>query len=113
MEDFNKILYRVIGERVSRRRKELGLTQKELSEKTAVIGRSSISNIEKGNQQPGLHTLYIICSALDIDVQRILPTYKEVISKSNTKHEEIFKLLSSSDTDEITRNAIKELMTNK
>ena len=113
MENFNKILYRIIGERISHRRKELGLTQKELSEKTATIGRSSISNIEKGNQQPALHTLYTICSILDIDVQRILPTYKDVMSKSNTKHEEIFKLLLSSDTDEITRNAIKELMSKK
>ena len=113
MEDFNKILYRIIGERVSQRRKELGLTQKELSKKTASIGRSSISNIEKGNQQPGLHTLYIICSTLDVDVQRILPTYNEVVSKSNSKQHEMFKLLESTDTDELTKNAIKELMSKK
>lgn len=110
MSDFNSVLYRVLGERIKARREELGLSQKELSEKILTLGRASISNIEKGRQYPPLSTVYEMCRVLDIDVQRILPTYSEIESKVNSspETEEIEKYIGTLNLDEKTLLQIRE-----
>lgn len=71
------MLYKLLGSRIKSRREELDMNQSVLGEK-AVIGRASISNIEKGRQKPPLSVIYRICHELDIDVHSVLPTYKEI-----------------------------------
>lgn len=80
MTEFNKALYEIIGEGIKKIRVNKNINQTKLSDNVH-IGRSSISNIEKGNQQPPLHVLYKICSYLDIDIHSILPTLAEVEKK--------------------------------
>jgi transcriptional regulator with XRE-family HTH domain len=74
-----KLLYRHIGERLKRRREEIPLTQKQLGELVGLL-RTSIANIEAGNQRTPLHTLYNLCLALEIEPKEILPTAEESVS---------------------------------
>lgn len=112
MGDFTPRLQKLLGERIKKRREELKLNQGELASKLQ-IGRTSVSNIEAGRQQPPLNVLYEICNALDIDIQSILPTYSELIAPSNPEQDEILDYLKNSDLDESLINQIKNLITKK
>ncbi len=61
-----------IGERVSVRRKELGMTQEELAQKLGYSGRSSITKIEKGVQQLTQSKIKQIANALDTTTDYIM-----------------------------------------
>lgn len=63
--------YKMMGKRIKVRRKELNLTQKELTEK-AGLNDKYISNIERATSIPSIDTLVSICKALDISVDFIL-----------------------------------------
>ncbi|WP_313004212.1 helix-turn-helix domain-containing protein [Chryseobacterium gleum] len=56
--------YTTIGSSIVTKRKELGLTQTELANKTG-MSRTSIVNIEKGKQYPPVHLLWMISCALE------------------------------------------------
>lgn len=64
--------YRVIGERIAIRRKEIGMPQEDLAEAVNVT-RVSISNIERGRQRTTIHTLYHIADVLKITIHDLLP----------------------------------------
>ena len=61
------------GESGSRAR----FTQGELADLVG-LKRTSITNIEKGNQTVSLHVLYRLCEALKADVAALLPKMTEV-----------------------------------
>ena len=56
-----------IAERVSARRKELGLSQKDLAELTGTT-QSAIARLESGGRPPRIDTLLGIAEALDCDL---------------------------------------------
>ena len=68
-----------IGEKIIRKRKELGLTQSELA-KRAGIAQSTLSNIEKGKQRPQFDTISAICRVLGLSILELL-TYEEKPSR--------------------------------
>lgn len=110
MNSFNTVLYSILGERIRKRREEKEISQIDLSNKIS-LGRTSISNIEKGRQQPPLHVIYSICDAIDIDVQSLLPTSSEVkdrYEKSVSNTNEIVKHLEKYDVSDITIKQIEE-----
>ena len=75
MSSFNSVLYSILGQRIKDRREELGFSQHQLAENVSniyPIKRSSISNIERGKQQPPLHIIYEICKAIRLDVQNYI-----------------------------------------
>ncbi|WP_026990143.1 helix-turn-helix domain-containing protein [Flavobacterium subsaxonicum] len=111
MLDFNSVLYQVLGQRIKERRVEQGLSQMEFSDRIPSLGRTSISNIEKGRQYPPLSTIYEICLALDIDIQSILPTYAEIESVINfsPENEKIERYISTQNLDEKTLAQIREV----
>lgn len=112
MASFNTILYQIVGERIKKRRESIGLNQNDLSEKIN-IGRSSISNIEKGRQQPPLHTLFEICKVLDMDVQTILPTYAEVQEKVSSNTNDLYAaFLENIDITDNSRKVIENILNN-
>ncbi len=114
MVDFNSTLYQILGDHIKKRRKEFSLNQTELANKIEGVGRTSISNIEKGRQQPPLHVIYKICNVLDIDIHRILPTYSEVVEKLNLNSSDLLtSYLEDSDIGESTLEKIKELLKQK
>lgn len=117
MPDFNSVLYQILGNKIKDRRKELRLSQDELSKKLTNLGRTSISNIEKGRQQPPLHVIYLICNALDIDIQSILPAFSDIEAQVNSKESnqssEIENYINTFDADKSTLEEIKELIKNQ
>lgn len=110
MSSFNSVLYFTLGQRIKDRREELNYSQQQLAEIVSNIyqlKRSSISNIERGKQQPPLHIIYEICKALKLDVQSILPTYSDVQQKVNVVNESTLEnYINKYDVDEKTRKEI-------
>ena len=61
-----------IGERIKIRRKEIGITQAELSLKLGYKDKSSINKIEKGHQQLTQRKIKQIANALDTTTDYIM-----------------------------------------
>jgi transcriptional regulator with XRE-family HTH domain len=111
MSDFNSVLYQILGRKIKERREELKYSQDDLSKKIKSISRTSISNIEKGRQQTPLHVIYLMCNALDIDIQTILPVFSEIEaqikSKESNLSSEIEKYINAFEADQSVLNEIK------
>lgn len=104
MTSFNPTLYRLIGEKIKRRRVDLKLSQDELSRKTTV-GRTSISNIEMGRHQAPIHILYEIALALETEIHFLLPTAQEVKDAADqSDYAQIFKHVNNNLTEQERRD---------
>lgn len=57
-----------ISKIVSERRKELGITQTDLSE-LAEVGISTVKDLERGKGNPSLKTLERICQVLGFEIE--------------------------------------------
>jgi transcriptional regulator with XRE-family HTH domain len=66
-------IYQEVGIRIQSARRKLNLTQAALAEKVS-LSRTSIANIERGEQRFMLHCLCEFASALRVPVERLLPT---------------------------------------
>lgn len=114
MSEFNRALYSMIGNKIKSLRIKKGLSQAELSNRVPKIGRTSISNIEKGNQQPPLHILYLICNELDVDLQAILPTYSEIQKEAELSNkDDVHRYLETEDIDKHIKEFLEKLMSKK
>jgi HTH-type transcriptional regulator/antitoxin HipB len=56
-----------VGEAVRRRRRSLGMTQKDLAGKTS-LRQATISDVEAGEPGTQLRTLFAVLAALDMEV---------------------------------------------
>jgi transcriptional regulator with XRE-family HTH domain len=72
-------LYLELGVRVRRRREALGKTQEELATDVGV-SRSSIANIERGQQHAPVHVLLGLAEALRVEMRELLPTRAELVA---------------------------------
>lgn len=72
-------LYLEVGVRVRRRREALRITQDALAI-TVGLSRSSIANIERGQQHAPVHVLLWLAEALRVDVGTLLPTHDELVA---------------------------------
>ncbi|MBL7837214.1 MAG: helix-turn-helix transcriptional regulator, partial [Bacteroidetes bacterium] len=76
------------------------ITQEEIQSETGIL-RTTISNIEKGKQQPSVHILWSIATALNTDLFELIPkkdliesylrqndytNFNEIINKENLKN---------------------------
>ncbi len=84
----DELLYRLLGERLKRRREEMHISQGQLAEKIKVL-RTSVTNIEAGRQRPPLHLLYDLCDVLGIEVASILPAGAELARPSTVRIKDI------------------------
>ena len=75
-----------IGERISRRRKELELTQKELAEKLHVSDKT-VSRWETGKQIPDALTMQDIAKALDLTVSELYGVEEETMGEQKNEIE--------------------------
>jgi len=74
-------LYQLIGERLaSARKRKLSLSQDAIAERLH-ISRTSVSNIERGKQKAPLSLLYLYCIEIDKDINEIIPSLNEVVTK--------------------------------
>jgi transcriptional regulator with XRE-family HTH domain len=71
--DRHHALYREIGKMVRDAREAAALTQGLLAQHVGLT-RTSITNIERGQQKIQIHTLYAIAEALNVRVATLLPT---------------------------------------
>jgi transcriptional regulator with XRE-family HTH domain len=74
-------LYREIGTRIRNARLTADLTQMVLAHQ-AGLARTSITNIEKGNQQPTIHALWRIADAVGVSPCQLLPAWPSSSSDS-------------------------------
>jgi transcriptional regulator with XRE-family HTH domain len=77
-----KRLYSALGERLKAWREgqqatRSKLTQAKLAEEVG-LERTSITNIELGNQKVPLHVLYRICEVLQVSINEVLPPLSEI-----------------------------------
>jgi DNA-binding Xre family transcriptional regulator len=80
-------LYHLLGQtlRACRETHEPPYTQGQLAD-LVKLERSSISNIENGQQRVPLHTLYNLCIALDVQPHDVLPMLSSV--QDSTENQE-------------------------
>lgn len=93
-----------VGERIKAYRKERGLTQKELAEKSN-LSRSHIASIEGNQYTPSLATLNEISKALGIDSALLIS------DTLDTKSTSILNKKDQMEIDEYLNNFENELLT--
>lgn len=71
-------LYTSLGNEIRKLRKSKGYNQGELAAKIR-LNRTSVANIELGNQRATALTLYRICELFTVNIEDILPTVQEVL----------------------------------
>ncbi len=71
---------KIVGKAIAYFRQQSGMSQEVLSG-LAVIGRSHLSAIERGERKPTLETLYRICTALDIKMSTVVKYIEEEIEQ--------------------------------
>jgi len=64
-------IQRKLGEKIRERRKELGWSQEDLSNKTG-LDRTYISGIERGLRNPALKNLNKLANALKIPIDQLM-----------------------------------------
>ena len=75
----------MIGNMITRIRKEKGMTKTELANTTGInIGH--ITHIEKGERIPSHKTLRKICEALDAPYQPLMYTYDKIVSEKQVEY---------------------------
>ena len=100
-----KTLYSTIGQQIKSQRSKLGITQQDLAESIS-MSRTSITNIEAGEQKVPLHTIYQICLYLDLDVFEILPDISEV----QAKQKDTIFLKSDAELKPKTKKSVQDLL---
>ena len=109
MPDFNSVIYKKIGYRISELRKYNNDNQQQLAEKIN-IGRSSISNFESGRQHISLHLLYRIAQVYNTEVHTLIPTVSEIASKVSLEVNKVNEVLDQTDVGDTTKNIIQEIL---
>ena len=105
---------RNIGASMKRRRKEKGLTLRDLAQHTG-LSISYLSKIERDATSPMLSSLDSICAALDTTVADLLRSEvwckrKIVVRRSEMRHREYPQYLQSSDSIEFNDGRISGLI---
>ena len=72
-------------------RKESGLTQKQLSERTG-IAQADISKLERGNANPSLRTLQRLAAGMGMNVKIEFVTNKELLFRQTISPERLLTL---------------------
>lgn len=109
-----------IGERIKKRRIELGLTQTDIKEATG-ISSGNMSDVERGNRFPSIPTLMQLCSVLNCTSDYILTGLSPVSEKATDNNIptsvsyliELFSSLSDDDVDDLTALAEVKLSRSK
>jgi transcriptional regulator with XRE-family HTH domain len=65
-------LYRSFGRGLREAREEAGLTQRQVAERVGLT-RTSVTNIERGNQHIALHQLFLLADAVGREPTELLP----------------------------------------
>ncbi|WP_405384591.1 helix-turn-helix transcriptional regulator [Maribacter sp. LLG6340-A2] len=113
MKDTTQSLCNVIGVNIKRVRKKKKIGQSALAEQI-YLSRSSLSNIEIGNQQPTLKAIYEISIALKCEISEILPTTSEYQSIVSDLDSDVVELVNknTNSNNKKTIDVLKEILSN-
>lgn len=67
-----RLFNRALGANLRQARLDAEMTQDQLAGRAGMT-RSSIANIERGEQTPGLYRLLLLCSALECELANLVP----------------------------------------
>lgn len=73
------LVYRLVGHKVRDLRTMRGMTQASLAKRIRAA-RTTITNLEMGNQAVPLHQMFAIAAALETEVAELLPTQSEIVA---------------------------------
>jgi len=98
-----KLLYKALGKRLKSLRESQQsargrITQADLAQDVG-LERTSITNIERGNQKVSLHVLYRICNALQVPISEVLPPLSDL--KSGPPASELEELKFAGRTEQL------------
>lgn len=69
-----------VGKAIAHFRQQSGMSQEVLSG-LAVIGRSHLSAIERGERKPTLETLHRICNALNVKMSTVIKYFEDELEQ--------------------------------
>lgn len=98
-------LYKLVGSYIRRARGKR-FTQLQLAEATG-LSRTSITNLESGNQKIPIHILFRIARALDVEPGNLIPELSEVFRPSRVENRKVGNKMAS--MTESVRALIEEL----
>lgn len=83
------LIYRIIRQRIRTLREKHPRTQKRTTQANLSVAlgieRSTLTNIELGNQRPPIHVLYRLCDYFGITLDELLPSLSLISDKSSNK----------------------------
>lgn len=79
-----ELVYEEMGKRIRKARNSKEITQQALADLLGLT-RTSVTNIEKGNQKIPVHVLYNLSMALEISPEDLLPKVESLKQKQNIK----------------------------
>jgi transcriptional regulator with XRE-family HTH domain len=105
-------LFKEVGQKVRQLREaqtggRTKLTQAELAEMVG-LERTSITNIERGNQKVPLHVLYRICEALRAPVADVMPQVAEIQADTGATLEEFSFASNTVEMTPLVKQAVLE-----
>ena len=89
----------LIGNRIKKRREELGMTQQELADRVGYAAKSSISLIESGRVQPPFDKVISIAQVLSCEPSELLGTTNEMLDRA-ARWESLFREYLEPDDDD-------------
>jgi len=110
--DLQTELYSIVGKRISELRKYHNDNQQQLASKVG-LKRSTISNIESGRQQIGLHWMYRICQIYQCEIYVLLPKVEELASKVSLSIDDFSHIFHKQEVGDRTKKQILELLKEK
>ena len=99
-------LYRVIGAKIRDERSKKNLSQEEIARRLN-LSRSSVTNIENGNQKISVLDLYKLAETLNVDITDLLPTKRDL---SHTPKPAIEKIDSDSRFSSKEKKELKQIV---
>ena len=107
-------LFQAVGRKIRQLRESQAggrarLTQTELA-KMVGLERTSITNIERGNQKVPLHALYRLCEALKVPIGDVMPEIAEVQSAATAPLEEFSFASETVETTPLVKQAVLEVL---
>jgi transcriptional regulator with XRE-family HTH domain len=105
-------LFKEVGQRIRQLRESQAggrarLTQGELAEMVG-LERTSITNIERGNQKVPLHILYRMCEALRVPITDVMPALGEVQAEPAASLEEFSFASKAVEMTPLVKQAVLE-----
>lgn len=105
-------LNKLVGQKIREFRKFNGLSQEDLG-KELEINRSTISQIESGNQEITIGFIYTLSEKLNTEINTFLPPWRSIIDDASSVIHLLQKEFEKDNINEDTKNTILDLLNKK